>query len=93
MGILRYAASIFGNSQYDFTGKLKDNDIQAVEKIHANNPLIETQKKFLNLCNQGEFLADFTNSERFSVSIVATPLELYYMGETDNYPLKNEQNI
>lgn len=89
-GILRHASSLFGNCQYQITGMLKDNDIQAVEKIYSSNPLTETQKAFLSRCSQGEFLINLTNKDRLRISVFATPLQLYYMGETDEYPFNIE---
>lgn len=84
-GVLRYASSIFGNCQYQVTGMLKDNDIQAIEKIYTNTPLTETQKAFLSKCNQGQFLVNITNKNRLRISVFATPLQQYYMGELDEY--------
>lgn len=90
-GILRYSAGLFGNCQYQITGMLKDNDVQAVEKIYANTPLTETQKAFLNRCSQGQFLVNITNKNRLRINVFATPLQLYYMGESDEYPYKDEE--
>ena len=88
-GVLRYASSIFGNCQYQVTGMLKDNDIQAIEKIYTNTPLTETQKAFLSKCNQGQFLINITNKNRLRISVFATPLQQYYMGELEEYPKYN----
>ena len=85
-GVLRHASSLFGNCQYQITGMLKDNDIQAIEKIYANTPLTETQKSFLSKCGQGQFLVNITNKNRLRINVFATPLQLYYMGETDEFP-------
>ena len=85
-GVLRHASSLFGNCQYQITGMLKDNDIQAIEKIYANTPLTETQKSFLSRCGQGQFLVNITNKNRLRINVFATPLQLYYMGESDDYP-------
>ena len=65
---------------------LKDNDIQAIEKIYANTPLTETQKSFLSRCGQGQFLVNITNKNRLRINVFATPLQLYYMGESDDFP-------
>lgn len=81
--ILRHASGIFNNCQYQCTGMLKDDDLTAVEKIYSNNKLTETQKNFLMSCHQGQFLINVTNKKRLRVNVVATPLETYYMGETD----------
>ena len=86
-GVLRHAASLFGNCQYQITGMLKDNDIKAIEKIYANTPLTETQKSFLGRCSQGQFLVNITNKNRLRINVFATPLQLYYMGESDDNPL------
>lgn len=85
-GVLRHASSLFGNCQYQITGMLKDNDIKAIEKIYANTPLTETQKSFLGRCSQGQFLVNITNKNRLRISVFATPLQLYYMGESDDNP-------
>ncbi len=81
--ILRHASGIFNNCQYQFTGMLKDDDLTSVEKIYANNKLTETQKNFLMSCHQGQFLVNITNKKRLRVNVVATPLETYFMGESN----------
>ncbi len=85
-GVLRHASSLFGNCQYQVTGMLKDNDLKAIEKIYANTPLTETQKSFLGRCSQGQFLINITNKNRLRLNVFATPLQMYYMGETDDNP-------
>lgn len=80
-GVLRHAAALFGNCQYQITGMLKDKDIQAIEKIYANNPLTETQKNFLSRCSQGQFLLNITNKNRLRINVLANPTQIYYMGE------------
>lgn len=85
-GVLRHASSLFGNCQYQVTGMLKDNDLKAIEKIYTNTPLTETQKSFLGRCSQGQFLVNITNKNRLRLSVFATPLQMYYMGEIDDYP-------
>ena len=82
-GVLRHATALFGNCQYQITGMLKDNDIEAIKKIYTNIPLTETQKTFLERCHQGQFLVNMTNKNRLRLNVFATPLELYYMGEID----------
>ena len=86
-GVLRHASSLFGNCQYQITGMLKDNDIQAIEKIYTNTPLTETQKSFLSRCSQGQFLVNITNKNRLRLNVFATPVQLYYMGESDELPV------
>lgn len=88
--ILRHASAIFNNSQYQVTGMLKDTDVEAVEKLYSNTPLTETQKMFLSRCNQGQFLLNITNKNRLRVNVFATPLQTYYMGESDDEPIYNE---
>lgn len=80
---LKNATAIFNNCQYQLCGMLKDNDLQAVEKIYKNNPLTETQKNFLNKAQLGDFLMNITNKQRIGVSVFATPLERYYMGDNE----------
>lgn len=84
--ILRHASAIFNNCQYQITGMLKDSDVNSVEQLYSNNPLTETQKAFLSRCNQGQFLLNITNKKRLRVNVFATPLQTYYMGETDDIP-------
>ena len=88
--ILRHASAIFNNCQYQYTGMLKDNDIEAVEKLYSNSPLTETQKTFLNRCNQGQFLLNITNKNRIRVNVFATPVQTYYMGESDDLNIIDE---
>lgn len=91
MGVLRHASSLFGNCQYQITGMLKDNDLQAIEKIYANTPLTETQKSFLGKCGQGQFLVNITNKNRLRINVFATPVQLYYMGESDELPIETSE--
>ena len=81
--ILRHASAIFNDCQYQFTGMLKDTDVEAVEKLYTNTPLTETQKAFLSHCNQGQFLLNITNKNRLRVNVFATQKQTYYMGESD----------
>lgn len=85
--ILRHASAIFNNCQYQLTGMLKDTDVEAVEKLYSNTPLTETQKAFLSRANQGQFLLNRTNKNRLRVNVFATPLQTYYMGESDEKPI------
>ena len=73
--------------QYQLTGMLKDADVEAVEKLYSNTPLTETQKAFLSRANQGQFLLNITNKNRLRVNVFATPLQTYYMGESDEKPI------
>lgn len=84
--ILRHASAIFNNCQYQMTGMLKDADVSSVEKLYSNSPLTETQKSFLGRCNQGQFLLNITNKNRLRVNVFANPVQLYYMGESDELP-------
>ena len=69
---------------------LKDTDVEAVEKLYSNTPLTETQKTFLSHCNQGQFLLNITNKNRIRVNVFATPLQTYYMGESDDVPMMED---
>lgn len=89
--ILRHASAIFNNCQYQLTGMLKDTDVASVEKLYSNTPLTETQKMFLSRCSQGQFLLNITNKNRLRVNVFATPLQMYYMGETDDLPIFVEE--
>ena len=90
--ILRHASAIFNNCQYQVTGMLKDSDVEAVEKLYSNTPLTETQKAFLSRANQGQFLLNITNKNRLRVNVFATPLQTYYMGESDDDGVLNKEN-
>lgn len=89
--ILRHASAIFNNCQYQITGMLKDTDVESVEKLYSNTPLTETQKTFLSRCSQGQFLLNITNKNRLRVNVFATPLQMYYMGESDELPKMIEE--
>lgn len=71
---------------------LKDSDVEAVEKLYSNTPLTETQKAFLSRANQGQFLLNITNKNRLRVNVFATPLQTYYMGESDDDSVLNKGN-
>ena len=71
---------------------LKDSDVEAVEKLYSNTPLTETQKAFLSRANQGQFLLNITNKNRLSVNVFETPLQTYYMGESDDDGVLNKGN-
>lgn len=90
--ILRHASAIFNNCQYQVTGMLKDSDVDAVGKLYSNTPLTDTQKAFLSRANQGQFLLNITNKNRLRVNVFATPLQAYYMGESDDDSLLNKDN-
>lgn len=89
--ILRHASAIFNNSQYQINGMLKDTDVEAVEKLYSNTPLTETQKMFLSRCNQGQFLLNITNKNRLRINVFATPIQTYYMGESDDEPIYDKE--
>lgn len=81
--ILRHATAIFNNCQYNLTGMLKENDLQAYLDIFKQNPLTDTQKEFLSRAKQGEFLLNVTNKKRIRLWIRATELERKLMGEDE----------
>ncbi len=87
--ILRHASAIFNNCQYQITGMLKDTDIESIKKLYSNTPLTETQKTFLSRCSQGQFLLNITNKNRLRINVFATPLQQYYMGESDEIPIED----
>ena len=68
---------------------LKDTDIESIKKLYSNTPLTETQKTFLSRCSQGQFLLNITNKNRLRINVFATPLQQYYMGESDELPIED----
>lgn len=40
------------------------------------------------MCSQGQFLLNINNKKRIRVNIFATPVQMYYMGESDEIPFK-----
>ena len=79
--ILRHATAIFNNCQYQMTGMLKEDDLRAYLELFKQNPLTDTQKKFLSNCNRGEFLFIIDSKNRLKMKIEATELEKIMMGE------------
>jgi len=88
----RNATAIFNNCQYNLIGMLKSNDLDAVEKIYKTDPLTETQKSFLNTAEMGDFLLNLNYKNRLRVSVFATPLERYYMGDEEEMTSQEENN-
>ena len=62
-------------------GTLKEADMLAYLELFKENPLTDTQKKFLLKANQGEFLLNVTRKKRLRIKVSATPLEVKMMGE------------
>lgn len=81
--ILRHAKAIFNNCQYQMIGTLKEADMLAYLELFKENPLTDTQKKFLLKANQGEFLLNVTRKKRLRIKVSATPLEVKMMGEKE----------
>lgn len=88
----RNATAIFNNCQYNLIGMLKSNDLDAVEKIYKTDPLTETQKSFLNTAEMGDFLLNLNYKNRLRVSVFATLLERYYMGDEEEMTSQEENN-
>lgn len=82
--ILRHATAIFNNCQYQLTGMLKEDDLKAYLELFKQNPLTDTQKKFLSSANRGEFLLIIDSKSRLKIKIEATNLEKDMMGENKN---------
>ena len=82
--VLRHAVAIFNNCQYKLFGMLKEDDLQAVDRIFSNNKLTQAHKNFLLNAVQGQFLLSITNKQRIRINVFATPIQQYYMGESDN---------
>lgn len=79
--ILRHATAIFNNCQYTMIGMLKEDDLLAYLELFKQNPLTDTQKKFLMSAKQGEFLLNIDSKNRLRIWIRATELEREMMGE------------
>ena len=79
--ILRHATAIFNNCQYTMIGMLKEDDLLAYLELFKQNPLTDTQKKFLMSAKQGEFLLNIDSKNRLRIWIRATELERKMMGE------------
>ena len=81
--IAQQASAIFNNCQYQMVGMLKEDDLKAYLSLFTENPLTETQKNFLLIATQGQFLLNIDAKERLVVKIEATPLEVEMMGIKD----------
>ena len=79
--ILRHATAIFNNCQYQMVGMLKEDDLLAYLELFKQNPLTDTQKKFLMSARRGEFLLNIDSKNRLKIWIRATELEREMMGE------------
>jgi hypothetical protein len=82
--ILRHATAIFNNCQYQMIGMLKEDDLLAYLELFKQNPLTDTQKKFLMSARRGEFLLNIDSKNRLRIWIRATELEREMMGEGDS---------
>jgi len=81
--ILRHASAIFNNCQYTMIGMLKEDDLKAYLELFKNNPLTDTQKKFLFEAKRGEFLLNIDNKTKLKIWIRATETERKMMGEVE----------
>lgn len=79
--ILRHATAVFNNCQYQMIGTLKEDDLLAYLELFKQNPLTDTQKKFLLSSKQGEFLLNVDSKVRLRLKVEATELEKEMMGE------------
>ena len=79
--ILRHSTAIFNNCQYQMVGMLKEDDLLAYLELFKQNPLTDTQKKFLMSARRGEFLLNVDSKNRLRIWIRATELEQDMMGE------------
>jgi conjugal transfer ATP-binding protein TraC len=79
--ILRHSTAIFNNCQYQMIGMLKEDDLLAYLELFKQNPLTDTQKKFLMSARRGEFLLNIDSKNRLRIWIRATELERQMMGE------------
>ena len=79
--ILRHSTAIFNNCQYTMIGMLKEDDLLAYLELFKQNPLTDTQKKFLMSARRGEFLLNMDSKNRLRIWIRATELERKMMGE------------
>ena len=62
-------------------GMLKEDDLLAYLELFKQNPLTDTQKKFLLSSEQGEFLLNVDSKVRLRLKVEATELEKEMMGE------------
>jgi len=79
--ILRHSTAIFNNCHYQMVGMLKEDDLLAYLELFKQNPLTDTQKNFLQLAKQGEFLLNIDSKTRLRIMVQATALERKMMGE------------
>ena len=82
--ILRHATAIFNNCQYTMVGMLKEDDLLAYLELFKQNPLTDTQKKFLMSARRREFLLNINSKNRLRIWIRATELEREMMGGNNN---------
>ena len=82
--ILRHSTAIFNNCQYQMIGMLKEDDLLAYLELFKQNPLTDTQKKFLMSARRGEFLLNIDSKKRLRIWIIATEIEREMMGEVDS---------
>lgn len=87
--ILRHATAIFNNCQYQMVGMLGEDDLEAYIQLFKQNPLTDTQRKFLLSATQGQFLLSIDSKTRLRIKIEATPLEVQMMGEKLNIEKEN----
>lgn len=80
---IKYAKEIFSNCQYQFIGKLSEDDLKAYATLFEKRPLTDTQINFLSVSTQGQFLVIIDNKTRLLCCIDATDLEKDQMGESD----------
>ena len=62
--IAQQASAIFNNCQYQMVGMLKEDDLKAYLSLFTENPLTETQKNFLLVATQGQFLLNIDKEDR-----------------------------
>lgn len=81
VGASRYATAIFNNCQYQLTGMLQEDDLNAYTDLFIQNPLTDSQKSFLSMCSRGQFLMIIDSKKRLKIKIEATEFEKEIMGE------------
>ena len=81
--VVKYARAIFNNCQYQLIGKLKEDDFTAYKNLFKDNPLTDTQEKFLTTSILGQFLVTIDSKRRLLVNVDATEIEQEYMGEKE----------
>lgn len=78
---VRSATAIFNNCQYQLVGMLNEDDLTTYLKLFYQNPLTDTQKEFLMQAEMGEFLLTINRKKRIRIKVLATPIEVEWMGE------------